>query len=146
MPKILVSSDSFKGSLSSKQIGDIFDAVSKEYKDVEITTIPIADGGEGTLDAIYSTGKYSFKEVECFNPLFSKIKAKYLTSKTTAVIEMAQASGLTLIPYKDGRIRQNDQTAVFVNGDVYRSIPFRLETIQKIRDCIVTVGECLIDT
>ena len=64
MPKILVSSDSFKGSLSSKQIGDIFKDVSKEYKDVYITSIPIADGGEGTLDAIYSTGAYIFKEKE----------------------------------------------------------------------------------
>ena len=61
MPKILVSSDSFKGSLSSKQIGDIFKDVSKEYKDVYITSIPIADGGEGTLDAIYSTGKCFFR-------------------------------------------------------------------------------------
>ena len=102
MPKILVSSDSFKGSLSSKQIGDIFKDVSKDYKDVSITSIPIADGGEGTLDAIYSTRAYTFKEKECSNPLFSPITAKYLINENTAIIEMAQASGLTLIPYKDG--------------------------------------------
>ena len=102
MPNILVCSDSFKGSLSSKEIGDIFATAAKEYDGVNITSIPIADGGEGTLDAIYSSGEYKYKEIKCSNPLFQKITAKYLINKNTAIIEMAQASGLTLIPYKDG--------------------------------------------
>ena len=102
MPNILVCSDSFKGSLSSKEIGDIFATVAKEYDGVNITSIPIADGGEGTLDAIYSSGEYIYKEIQCSNPLFQKITAKYLVNEDTAIIEMAQASGLTLIPYKDG--------------------------------------------
>lgn len=102
MPNILVCSDSFKGSLSSKEIGDIFATVAKEYDGVNITSIPIADGGEGTLDAIYSSGGYKYKKIQCSNPLFQKITAKYLINEDTAIIEMAQASGLTLIPYKDG--------------------------------------------
>ena len=102
MPNILVCSDSFKGSLSSKDIGDIFTTIAKEYEGVKIISIPIADGGEGTLDAIYSSGEYKYKEIQCSNPLFQKITAKYLVNKDTAIIEMAQASGLTLIPYKDG--------------------------------------------
>ena len=102
MPNILVCSDSFKGSLSSKDIGDIFTTIAKEYEGVNITSVPIADGGEGTLDAIYSSGEYKYKEIQCSNPLFQKITAKYLVNKDTAIIEMAQASGLTLIPYKEG--------------------------------------------
>ena len=102
MPNILVCSDSFKGSLSSKDIGDIFTTIAKEYEGVNITSIPIADGGEGTLDAIYSSREYKYKEIQCSNPLFQKITAKYLVDNNTAIIEMAQASGLTLIPYKDG--------------------------------------------
>ena len=99
---ILVCSDSFKGSLSSKDIIDIYKNESQDFENVNITGVEIADGGEGTLDAISQFGKYEWKEVECFNSLFEKIRAKYLLSQDVAIIEMAQASGITLIPYKDG--------------------------------------------
>lgn len=132
MTNILVCSDSFKGSLSSKEIGDIFATVAKEYDGVNIASIPIADGGEGTLDAIYSCGEYTFKEIECFNPLFQRIKAKYLVNEDTAIIEMAQASGLTLIDYKDGNA---GYTSSYGTGE------FILDAIKSgCKNIFITVG------
>ena len=112
---ILVCSDSFKGSLSSKDIIDIYEVESKNEENVKITGVEIADGGEGTLDAISKFGKYEWKEIECFNPLFEKITAKYLLSQDVAIIEMAQASGITLIPYKDGNAAK---TTTFGTGEL----------------------------
>ena len=112
---ILVCSDSFKGSLSSKDIIDIYEDESKNEENVKITGVEIADGGEGTLDAISKFGKYEWKEIECFNPLFEKITAKYLLSQDVAIIEMAQASGITLIPYKDGNAAK---TTTFGTGEL----------------------------
>lgn len=101
--KILIACDSFKGSLSSKRIIEIFkECAEKADFDAEIIGVQIADGGEGTLDAILSQGEYKTTEIECKNPLFEKIQAKYIYSDDTAVIEMATASGLTLIKYADG--------------------------------------------
>ena len=112
---ILVCSDSFKGSLSSKDIIDIYKVESTNEENVKITGVEIADGGEGTLDAISKFGKYEWKEIECFNPLFEKITAKYLLSQDVAIIEMAQASGITLIPYKDGNAAK---TTTFGTGEL----------------------------
>lgn len=112
---ILVCSDSFKGSLSSKDIIDIYEVESRNEENVKITGVEIADGGEGTLDAISKFGKYEWKEIECFNPLFEKITAKYLLSQDVAIIEMAQASGITLIPYKDGNAAK---TTTFGTGEL----------------------------
>ena len=126
---ILVCSDSFKGSLSSRDIIDIY---KKEAKDVNIIGVEIADGGEGTLDAISKVGKYEWKEIECTNPLFEKIKAKYLLSKDVAIIEMAQASGITLIPYKDGNAAK---TTTFGTGELI------LDAIKSgVKHIYITVG------
>ncbi|MGN1419754.1 MAG: glycerate kinase [Acutalibacteraceae bacterium] len=101
--KIISASDSFKGSLSSKQIAEIIKQTAKEVSpDIEVIACPIADGGEGTLDVILQSGGFSEVVIEVCNPLFEPINARYAASGKTAFIEMAQASGLTLIPYKDG--------------------------------------------
>ncbi len=103
MKRILIASDSFKGTLTSVQIADIFANVAqKKGFAVEISGAGIADGGEGTLDAVLSCGKFEKIEKECCNPFFEKITACYAISGDTAVVETAQASGLTLIEYKDG--------------------------------------------
>lgn len=103
MKKILIASDSFKGSLSSQRIAEIFaDEAKRTSADVEVSGTPIADGGEGSLFAILSCGKFERIEKECCNPLFEKIKASYAMACDTAVVETAQASGLTLIEYKEG--------------------------------------------
>ena len=112
---ILVCSDSFKGSLSSRDIIDIYKEEAHDVENVIITGVEIADGGEGTLDAISQFGKYEWKEIECFNPLFERIRARYLLDQEVAIIEMAQASGITLIPYKDGNAAK---TTTFGTGEL----------------------------
>ncbi len=105
--KILIAPDSFKGSLTSGQAGKIIaKAANKILGKCEIKSVQIADGGEGTLSAIAGSGrgliKYAgVKNVK--NPLFDDITARYgIIGKETVFIEMAAASGLTLIPYKNG--------------------------------------------
>ena len=99
--KVVVASDSFKGSLSSKEIINIFQEVSINTN-LDICGKEIADGGEGTINALLSAGGFAIKTINCKNPLMKDIQASYIVSKDSAVIEMAQASGLTLIDYKDG--------------------------------------------
>ncbi|MGI6449354.1 MAG: glycerate kinase [Desulfitobacteriia bacterium] len=98
--RVLIASDSFKGSLSSLKVGE---AISKGVKNVfpeaKTTIIPIADGGEGTVDALVTAcgGKYLKKTVT--SPLNEPINALMgMLSDNTAVIEMAAASGLPLVP------------------------------------------------
>lgn len=99
--KILVIPASFKGSISSKDVANaIARGIKKIKSNIIIKESPIADGGIGTLDTIikHFKGKY----ITCYvnNPLGKKIKAKYgiIQNKKLAIIELAQASGLHLIP------------------------------------------------
>ncbi|WP_067140459.1 glycerate kinase [Oceanivirga salmonicida] len=101
--KILIAPDSFKESMSAKEVCDI---IEKAILDIdckaEIIKVPMADGGEGTVDSLCDSlnGKMIYLNVK--NPLGEIIKAKYAIAKDTAIIEMASASGLELIP-KDKR-------------------------------------------
>lgn len=95
--KIVVAPDSFKGTLSSIEVCEIIkSAITDCDGSADILTIPIADGGEGTVDAFLHTagGEKIFAKVK--DPLMRDITAYYgiLEDKTTAVIEMAAASGL----------------------------------------------------
>ncbi|MCD6176983.1 MAG: glycerate kinase [Candidatus Cloacimonetes bacterium] len=97
--KILIVPDSFKGSLSSQQVADaIKEGINNSQ--FEIEKIPMADGGEGTVDCLIST--YRGRKLKDFvtDPLGRKIQAEFgvLKDKKTAIIEMASASGLLLIP------------------------------------------------
>lgn len=99
--KILVAPDSFKGSLTAIEVCEaIKEGIQLVEPNAEVVTLPIADGGEGTLEAMsYATrGEVIYKR--CTNPLGEKIEAKYTIAGdgTTAIIEMAKASGLYLIP------------------------------------------------
>lgn len=101
MKKIVVASDSFKGSLSSMEVADYAEmAIHKIFPDCEVVKIPVADGGEGTIDSLVSALKGVMVDCEVHDPLMNKIQAIYgiLGDGQTAVIEMASASGLTLIP------------------------------------------------
>lgn len=103
MKNVLIASDSFKGTLSSARIADIFEEVANEnYPDIKILKTQIADGGEGSVSAVLASGLYSPHVVDCSNPIFEKVKAVYAMKNDVAVVEMAAASGLTLIEYKEG--------------------------------------------
>jgi len=97
--KIILAVDSFKGSASSLEIESYIETGIKEIlPDVECVKIPIADGGEGTVEAIVTARKGTYKEVQVQDPLGRSITAHYgLLPDGTAVLEMSKASGITLV-------------------------------------------------
>jgi glycerate kinase len=100
MKKIILIPDSFKGTLSSVQICKILkDTFLKFFPTAQITAIPVADGGEGTVDCFLSalSGEKIF--VNCKGPYMEDITAFYglLSGGETAVVEMAAAAGLPMV-------------------------------------------------
>jgi glycerate kinase len=99
--KIIVAPNSFKGSLSAAQAAAaIARGVREAAPDAEVIEIPVADGGEGTVDALVSARKGTYQEVEVEGPLGDLVRATYglIDGGRTGVVELASASGLTLIP------------------------------------------------
>src|SRR4051794_8299285 len=97
---VLIAPDSFKGSLTSVEVARaIADGWARARSDDSIVLCPLADGGEGTLEAIAASGGWSRQEAEVTGPLGSRGRARWLRSADgpRAVIEMAQASGLSLV-------------------------------------------------
>lgn len=102
--KIVIAPDSFKESLSAEFVARAIAAgVRDAMPEAEIVCVPMADGGEGTLDAVLSAtcGERRSSEVE--GPLGQPVIAQWgwLPDKATAVIEMAAASGIHLVPPSD---------------------------------------------
>ena len=97
--KVVVAIDSFKGSLTSLQAGNaVREAVLKADPDAEVWVRPIADGGEGTVEALCAALEGEMVEVSVTGPLGDRVKACYgIVNQNTAVIEMAAAAGITLI-------------------------------------------------
>ena len=96
--KIVIACDSFKGSLSSQEAGEaVAEGVRDAIPDVETIIIPIADGGEGTVDAVVHSTHGVIQSCAVTDPLARQIYADYAICSTTAIIEMAKASGLTLL-------------------------------------------------
>src|SRR5712691_539694 len=99
--KVVVAPNSFKGSLSAAQAAAaIARGVREALPDADVVEIPVADGGEGTVEALVSARKGTFHEVEVEGPLGDPVRATYglIDGGRTGVIELASASGLTLIP------------------------------------------------
>ena len=96
--KLVIASDSFKGSLSGEDINGIWLKVTADRKDREVIPLLIADGGDGTLDAIIKQKKGKIIYETVYDPLFAKIKSRYGVFGDCAVISMCESSGLTLIP------------------------------------------------
>jgi len=98
--KILIAIDSFKGSLSSSRLSDaIQEGVKTIMPEAEVVSTPIADGGEGVVDALVNNlnGELIYKKVN--DPLYRSVNAYYgMLPDKTAIIEMALSSGLTLVP------------------------------------------------
>lgn len=92
--KILIAPDKFKGSLSGKEICSITKEVFSEFIDPDsIESLPLADGGDGTIEALLASKNLQEISLEVHDPLFRKIKASYFTEGETAWIELANASG-----------------------------------------------------
>ena len=97
--KIVIASDSYKGSCTTLEVANAIEkGIKKILKDVDIIKILVADGGEGTVDALVIGTDGIYDEVEVVGPLGEKIMAKYgILDDNIGVIEMAAASGLTLV-------------------------------------------------
>ncbi len=99
--KIIVAVDSFKGCMRSDEAGEIIAAgLREELSDAEIVVIPMADGGEGTTDAVVRATGGELRSVSVMGPLGNPATAVYgvLSDGRTAVMEMASASGIELVP------------------------------------------------
>ncbi|AFL69781.1 glycerate kinase [Sulfurospirillum barnesii] len=98
---VVIAIDSFKGCASSQELsGWIEEGIKNVYVEAEVTPCFIADGGEGMLHALMQNRDGKIITCNVHNPLMQPIEAQYgiLSDGMTAVIEMAQASGLPLVP------------------------------------------------
>lgn len=102
MKKCIIIPDSFKGTMSSIEICEIIRSkVMEHYPDCEAITIPIADGGEGTVDCFLHALHAKKIPVTTTGPYHEPLQGYYARHDNTAIIEMAQASGLPLVEGKE---------------------------------------------
>lgn len=102
--KIVIASDSFKGSLSSTEVADSLETgIRRIYPGAEILKLPVADGGEGTVDTLVTGLGGRLITAEVVGPSGNLITSSFgVLPGGEAIIEMAAASGLTLV--KDGKL------------------------------------------
>lgn len=105
---VLIASDSFKGSVSSMGIANLLEeGIHRVVPDCEVRKFAIADGGEGTVEAIVSATNGTIREVEVSGPLGETVVAHYgFIGEDTAILEMAEASGITLIEQNSDNARR----------------------------------------
>lgn len=99
--KIVIAPDSFKESLTAKEVAEaIREGLSRVWTDAEYICVPVADGGEGTVQALVDATQGALVDLAVQGPLGAPVNARYgvLGDGATAVIEMAEASGLHLVP------------------------------------------------
>ena len=101
--KVVIAIDSFKGSLSSMEAGKAAgEGIRRVYPEAEVIIRPIADGGEGTVDALIEGMGARPERVVVTGPLGEPTTAVYgVVGDNTAIMEMSAASGITLVPEAD---------------------------------------------
>ena len=128
--RILVIPDSFKDSISSNEFCDITKtAIQKINHACVVDCIPVGDGGEGSLDSFKLIKDYTFKTMLVKNPINKLVKATYCINKKTktGIIELAQASGIQLVPTE---LRKPTKTTSYGTGQLIENIIY--EGIKKI--------------
>ena len=133
--KIVVAVDSFKGSMRSDEVGDVIaDGLRESLGDAEVVVIPVADGGEGTTEAVVRATGGEWRSVAVTGPLGDSVIASYglLPDGRTAVMEMASASGIELVP--PGGLDPM-RTTTFGTGELVRAV---LE--DGVREIILGIG------
>ena len=119
--KIVIAPDSFKGSLSAGEVAEaIEEGIRRVLPRAEVEKVPLADGGEGTVRALIEATGGKIEEVGVTGPLGKKVKANYgvLGDGKTAVIEMAAASGLPLVPRQK---RDPSRTTTYGTGELIKA-------------------------
>lgn len=116
---MLFASDSFKGSLTSEKTIELLSRAAREvFGECEVIGLPVADGGEGTEDAIINAQGGSKIHIPVHDPLMRIIQASYgVVDDAKAVIEMAAASGLPLLPEE---LRDPWKTTSYGTGELIR--------------------------
>lgn len=135
MKKVVIASDSFKGSVSSMVVAKSAEtAVLRVFPSCEVLKIPVADGGEGSIDALVSAMKGGVRSCEVHGPLMEIVQAEYgiLGDGKTAVIEMAKASGLPLVPESE---RNPMLTTTYGTGELIKDA-----ILHGCKDFIVCIG------
>ncbi|MFF7551411.1 glycerate kinase [Streptomyces olivaceus] len=96
--RVLVAADKFKGSLTAVEVAERVTAgLRRVVPDVRVEALPVADGGDGTVAAAVAAG-FERREVRAAGPLGAEVTAAYALREGTAVVEMAEASGLHRLP------------------------------------------------
>ena len=118
--KIVVASDSFKGSLTSLEVADSVEkAVREAFPQCDVVKVNVADGGEGTMDALRQTLGGTRVNLTVSDPLGRPVEAYYviLDDGITAVLEMSAASGLPLLAPEE---RNPSKTSTYGTGELIR--------------------------
>ena len=116
--KYLIMPDSFKGTMDSIEVCEIMkSAVLEKNPGAEVVTVPVADGGEGTVDCFLSAFGGKKKTVTVTGPYGKKVQAAYGITGDTAIIEMAAASGFALT---DNGMRDPSAATTFGVGELVR--------------------------
>jgi glycerate kinase len=118
---ILIAPDSFKGSLTSVQVAQaIAEGWQTARPDDSVVLCPLADGGEGTLEAIFAAGGWAWQTASVRDPLGREIQARWLRSSDgmRAAIEMAEASGISRLTLTE---RDAVEATSLGTGDVLRA-------------------------
>jgi glycerate 2-kinase len=133
--KILIATDKFKDSLSAQKVCEGLEkGILKTFPTAMCETLPLADGGEGTLETLQLVLGGEFVDCQVNDPLFRLINAQYLwiESTQTAIVEMARASGIELLKKSE---RNALKTSTFGTGELI------LDAIKKgAKKIVLTVG------
>ncbi|WP_395321334.1 glycerate kinase [Levilactobacillus parabrevis] len=133
--KIVIAPDSFKGSLTAKQAAEaIHTGLKRVFPDADYEIVPMADGGEGTVQSLVDATRGSFRHTTVLNPLGETVSAEYglLGDQQTAVIEMAAASGIQFV---------NDETKNPLVTTTYGTGQLMLDAMHHgAREIIIGIG------
>jgi len=119
--KIIIAPDSFKDSLSAAGVAQaIVEGLAQVWPDAQMIQCPMADGGEGTVDAVLAACHGELRRQTVHGPLGAPMQARWgwLADSHTAIIEMAEASGLQLLPPDQ---RDACRTTTFGTGELIRA-------------------------
>lgn len=117
MKQVILIPDSFKGTLSAVEFCQLGrEVMAKHLPDCRVLTIPVADGGEGTVDCFVHALQARRVSVEVTGPWGEKVQAEYAVHGDTAFIEMAQAAGLPMV----GERKDPSLTTTYGVGELIR--------------------------